>query len=78
MKPVLLLATLETKSEEIGYLHDILESRGVSVDLIDISLGSAGESWDASRKLTQMNKVAGRVSTRIICLLYTSPSPRDS
>lgn len=66
MKPVLLLATLETKSEEVGYLSDILDSCGVPVEIIDISLGSAGENWDGSRKLAQMQKVAREVSTCII------------
>ena len=65
MKPVLLLATLETKADEVGYLTEILDNRGIKVDLIDISLGSAGENWNASRKLAQMKKIAEQVSTRI-------------
>ena len=66
MKPVLLLATLETKSEEVVYFIDILDSCGVPVEIIDISLGSAGENWDGSRKLAKMQKVVRQVSTYII------------
>ena len=66
MQHVLLLATVETKSEEVGYLHDILKNRGLTVELIDISLGSAGATWEAARKLTQMDVVARQVSTRIM------------
>ena len=65
MKPVLLLATLETKSEEVGYLHERLETLGVPVEIIDISLGSSGENWSTPKKLTQMQEVAGQVSSRL-------------
>ena len=65
MKAVLLLATLETKSEEIGYLQNVLETSGVEVNLLDISLRSNGETWEASQKITQMNKVVQEIATRI-------------
>ncbi|MCY4101250.1 MAG: Tm-1-like ATP-binding domain-containing protein, partial [Rhodobacteraceae bacterium] len=65
MKPVLLLATMETKSEEVGYLHDRLKTLSVPVEIIDISLGSSGENWSTPKKLTQMQEVVGQVSNRL-------------
>lgn len=65
MKPVLLLATMETKSEEVGYLHNRLETFGVPVEIIDVSLGSSGENWSTPKKLNQMQEVAGQVSSSL-------------
>ena len=40
---VLLLATVDTKREEIAFFTDVLRERGVATRIIDISLDSKGE-----------------------------------
>lgn len=52
--PVLLLATLETKIDEASYLARSMKALGLSVEIIDASLGSKGAQWPAERKLAAM------------------------
>lgn len=55
---ILLLATVETKREEIAFFSDALAERGVTARTIDISLSSNGEVWDGARKLAAMDEAA--------------------
>lgn len=55
---VLLLATVETKQEEIAFFSDALADLGVKAQIIDISLSSHGEVWDGARKLAAMEEAA--------------------
>ena len=41
---VLLLATLATKSEEANYLSRRLADHGITVRLLDLSLGTGGQT----------------------------------
>lgn len=55
---VVLLATVETKREEIAFFSDALARLGVKAQIIDISLSSHGEVWDGARKLAAMEETA--------------------
>jgi uncharacterized protein (UPF0261 family) len=55
---VVLLATMDTKASEAQYLVRQLEQRGLSVRVIDLSLGSNGEVWPGERKLARMEAVS--------------------
>lgn len=55
---VLLLATVETKREEIAFFSEVLAELGVQAQVIDISLDSHGEVWDGARKLAAMEEAA--------------------
>ncbi|MEM7289296.1 MAG: Tm-1-like ATP-binding domain-containing protein [Pseudomonadota bacterium] len=52
---VLVLATLETKSEEVEYLTRCLSDHQVSSDIIDTSLKTDGTMLDGAAKLDAMN-----------------------
>jgi len=60
-----LLATLETKQEEIDYLVQTLNRLCVETVIFDISLGADGAVWKAQEKIRAME----RVVTRTIPLL---------
>jgi uncharacterized protein (UPF0261 family) len=68
---VLLLATVETKREEIAFFNDALAERDVTARIIDISLSSHGEVWDAARKLAAMDEAATSAIAAIHDLLET-------
>lgn len=59
---VLLLATVETKAKEVGYLAEALVKRGLTPEIYDISLLSNGTQLSASEKLCKMNETVLRVS----------------
>ncbi len=65
MRPVLLLATLETKSEESGYLRDALACQGITARMVDISLSAGSEIRDPGDKLRRMEEVAKAASAQI-------------
>ncbi len=58
---VVLLATLETKRDEVAFLQDALRDHGVQTDLVDVSLGSGGKVWDGSQKMRAMEEVGARI-----------------
>lgn len=62
MADILLLATLDTKASEAHYLAEGIKKYGLSVEIVDLSLGSEGKIWPSSRKLTQMREVANAAS----------------
>lgn len=68
---VLLLATVETKREEIAFFKETLAERDVTARIIDISLSSHGEVWDGARKLAAMEKAAEAAIATIHDLLET-------
>jgi len=53
----LLLATVETKQEEIDYLAEALSHLGITARVIDISLGSGGAVWSPREKIAAMDHV---------------------
>lgn len=62
---VALLGTIETKSEELNVLSDLLRSHGLSVALVDLSLGAAGKMMSGDEKLARMAFVAERATDAI-------------
>lgn len=60
---VLLLATLDTKAAEIGFLSDRLAALGVPVRLLDLSLDRSGR--DAGGKLALMDAAAHRARAQL-------------
>ena len=64
-RPVLLLATLETKSDEARYLRAAIEACDITVETVDLSLGLRGDSWNDERKIKRISDVAHEVSSRI-------------
>jgi len=63
--PVLLLATVETKADAVAYLRSALVDQGLSVVVVDISLGSGGEVWDGPRKLAAIEQAAREAVAKI-------------
>lgn len=55
---VLLLCTVETKADELGYLANALIARGLTPEICDISLNSCGTIWSAAEKLQKMEQTA--------------------
>ncbi|MDJ0826096.1 MAG: Tm-1-like ATP-binding domain-containing protein [Rhodobacter sp.] len=66
---VVLLATLETKREEVAFLHDALKGNGVECQIVDVSLGSGGEVWDGARKIDAIEEVGARTGREVGALL---------
>jgi len=54
---VLVLATLETKSDETNYLLECLSDHGAQTDVIDISLATQGAVLDGCQKLARMDAI---------------------
>ncbi|MEM8581920.1 MAG: Tm-1-like ATP-binding domain-containing protein [Pseudomonadota bacterium] len=69
---VLVLATLETKSEETAYLAARIEEHGVTARVIDISLASEGGALDEGQKLEAINAIASRTLSTIETQLDTT------
>ncbi len=65
----LLLATMDTKAEETGFLKDALAANGVDTEIIDVSLDSDGAIWGGVEKSARIAAIAGdkgaEVSRRI-------------
>lgn len=68
MARVLLIGTVETKSDELAYLEGALRRHGLDVQIMDVSLGSKGAVWSGAEKLARMAEraaaAAGDVSHR--------------
>ncbi|MDJ0630551.1 MAG: Tm-1-like ATP-binding domain-containing protein [Rhodobacter sp.] len=62
---VVLLATLETKHEEVAFLQSALQANGVASDVMDVSLGSQGEVWDGDRKIAAIDEVGRRMAAEV-------------
>ncbi|MBF2735911.1 MAG: Tm-1-like ATP-binding domain-containing protein, partial [Betaproteobacteria bacterium AqS2] len=62
---VLLLATLETKAAEHGFLRDRLAELGAATETIDVSLGGAGEAWEPARKMAALDAAAEQAAARL-------------
>ncbi len=66
MRPkVLLLATLETKQEEVAFLETALVGHGLACDVVDLSLGSRGEVWDGARKIQAIEETGARLGAEL-------------
>ncbi len=66
---VLLLATLETKRDEVDFLQAALAELGVAVHLVDVSLGSGGDVWDGAAKLQAIEDMGARTGARVADML---------
>lgn len=66
MLTVLLIATLETKSEECTFLSACIRSTGIKIEVIDISLGAKGENWSGEKKAAQVTKIIHEKSDEIL------------
>ena len=67
---VLLLATLETKREEAGFLREMLETHGLDVRIVDVSLGSGSAVRDRSEtKAEAIEAVGARVGSDLAEML---------
>lgn len=62
---VLLLATLETKREEVAFLEAALVGQGVSPEVVDLSLGSHGKVWDGARKIRAIEETGARLGAEL-------------
>lgn len=69
---VVLLATLETKNEELAFLKSALTEHGISVRVVDVSLGSGGSVWESAEKLRAMEEVGARVGAELDAALDES------
>ncbi|MEM7303553.1 MAG: Tm-1-like ATP-binding domain-containing protein [Pseudomonadota bacterium] len=65
MRRCLILATLETKAEEVDYLQASLDALSVPTELVDLSLGSNGATWDGERKTARIQSVAADVAAML-------------
>ena len=66
MRPkVLLLATLETKLEEVAFLEAALSGHGLSPEVVDLSLGSHGQVWDGARKIQAIAETGARLGAEL-------------
>ncbi|MFT4706887.1 MAG: hypothetical protein ACI82I_002102 [Gammaproteobacteria bacterium] len=63
---ILLLATVETKANEIGYLADALIRHGLTPEICDISLRSNGSIWSPAEKLRKMELTAQKTLADIL------------
>ena len=63
-KTILIVGTFDTKNDELSYMADCIRAQSGGVMTMDVSvLGEPETPCD--------------ISKHDICLLYTSPSPRD-
>lgn len=70
MRPrVLLLATLETKHEEVAFLEAALAGHGLTCEVVDLSLGSHGETWDGARKIQAIEETGARLGAEVAAML---------
>lgn len=65
MARVLLVGTFETKQAELAYLADALSRHGLSVEAVDVSLGSGGVIWTGAEKLARMAETARAAAAQI-------------
>ncbi|WP_224814307.1 Tm-1-like ATP-binding domain-containing protein [Hasllibacter sp. MH4015] len=65
MSRVLLIGTFETKTAELGYLADALARNGLTVEEVDVSLGSGGVIWSGAEKLARMAERAEAAAAQI-------------
>ena len=64
MQRVLLIGTKETKGAALAYLADALAHHGLSVELVDISLGASGQPLGGPAKLALMERRACQAADR--------------
>ena len=62
---VLLLATLETKREEVAFLEAALVGHGLTCEVVDLSLGSHGKVWDGARKIRAIEETGARLGAEV-------------
>ena len=80
----MLLPSLETIKQKREKLHisqkKLAVMTGVSTSMINqIESGRSKPSYDTAKKIFEnLANLEGQSSSHIACLLYTSPSPRDS
>ncbi len=65
MPKVVLLATLETKRDEVAFLLTELAEFGVGVQVVDVSLGSGGDVWDGAAKMQAIEEVGARSGAKV-------------
>ena len=66
---VMLLATVETKQQEIAYLVDALAENGVHARVCDVSLNTGGQWLTGSQKVEAMQRTAAEIVAGIGPLL---------
>lgn len=66
---VVLVATLDTKAEEAGFLAGALARRGLKVAMLDIGLGANGATWPGEHKLGRMAEVTARAAGELAPLV---------
>ena len=66
---VMLLATIETKAEEIAYMVDALAENGVHARVCDVSIDAGGKRLTGAQKVQAMQRTASEVVTGIGPLL---------
>ena len=64
--PVLCWQRLKRRRKRSTNLRRTLEQSGASVELVDTSLGSQGQIWDADAKLNRMDQVVKAVTAQIL------------
>ena len=69
---VMLLATLDTKAEEVDYTIEALAENGIHARLYDVSLRCGGEWLDGERKMEAMQRTCAAVMGEIGPLLGPS------
>lgn len=65
MARVLLIGTFETKQAELAYLADALARNGLTVEAVDVSLGSGGVVFSGAKKLARMAERAEAAAAKI-------------
>jgi len=65
MPLVLLLATLETKREEVAFLEAALTARDLACEIVDLSLGAHGEVWDGAHKIRAIEETSARLGAEL-------------
>ena len=68
MSEVKILATLETKADEVGYLQDRLRAHGITSSVVDMSLRAQGVVLDGEKKHAAMDKVVRHAVERLHAL----------
>ena len=69
---VVILATLETKADEIAYLKAALEGRGMDPRVIDVSLNSGGRVLPGPEKMAAIEQTARQATTEVAGSLTAS------
>lgn len=65
MPKVLLVATLETKSEEVGFLRERLSFYGIEVGVLDASLGASGRVLSGDEKVAAMEHTVAKLRSAL-------------